>query len=157
MPAEKQQSMTASGLEKLQEELTVLKSVKRKEVIERVKASRCFGLIENSDYETAREDQAFIEGRILTLESLIRNAVIIEEDRQNNDIVSLGKTVSFIEMPYGEEESYTIVGSAEANPIEGLISDDSPIARSLIGRSVGEKVKVKTPDGEIYVKIASIK
>jgi transcription elongation factor GreA len=157
MPAEKQQSMTASGLEKLQEELTELKTVKRKEVIERVKASRCFGLIENSDYETAREDQAFIEGRILTLESLIRNAVIIEEDVQNNDTVSLGKTISFIEMPDGEEESYTIVGSAEANPIEGLISADSPIARSLIGRSVGEKVKVKTPDGEIYVKIISIK
>ncbi|MGB3261181.1 transcription elongation factor GreA [Paenisporosarcina sp.] len=157
MPAEKQQSMTASGLEKLQEELTVLKSVQRKEVIERVKASRCFGLIENSDYETAREDQAFIEGRILTLESLIRNAVIIEEDVQNNDTVSLGKTISFIEMPDGEEESYTIVGSAEANPIEGLISADSPIARSLIGRSVGEQVKVKTPDGEIYFKIVSIK
>ena len=157
MPAEKQQSMTASGLEKLQEELTVLKSVKRKEVIERVKASRCFGLIENSDYETAREDQAFIEGRILTLESLIRNAVIIEDDRQNNDTVLLGKTISFIEMPDGEEESYTIVGSAEANPIEGLISDDSPIARSLIGRTIGEQVKVKTPDGEIYVKIISIK
>ncbi|MCZ8536107.1 transcription elongation factor GreA [Paenisporosarcina quisquiliarum] len=157
MPAEKQQSMTASGLEKLQEELTVLKTVKRKEVIERVKASRCFGLIENSDYETAREDQAFIEGRILTLESLIRNAVIIEEDVQNNDTVSLGKTISFIEMPDGEEESYTIVGSAEADPIEGLISADSPIARNLIGCTVGEQVKVKTPDGEIYVKIVSIK
>lgn len=121
MLREKNHYITANGLEKLQEELTALKTVKRKDVIERVKASRCFGLIENSDYETAREDQAFIEGRIFTLESLIHNVIIIEEDVHNNDIVLLGKTVSFIEMPEGTEESYTIVGSAEADPIEGLI------------------------------------
>ena len=156
MPADKKQSITASGLANLQEELTRLKTVNRKEVIERVKASRCFGLIENSDYETAREDQAFIEGRILTLESWIRNAVIIEENDLNTDTVTIGKTISFMEMPDGEEETYTIVGSAEADPMNGLISADSPIASKLIGRTVGEIVKVNTPNGEINVKIASI-
>ncbi|MDX1702264.1 MAG: GreA/GreB family elongation factor, partial [Melioribacteraceae bacterium] len=84
-------------------------------------------------------------------------AVIIEEDEKNNDIVSLGKTVSFVEIPDGDQETYTIVGSAEADPIEGLISNDSPIAKSLIGRSVGDQVKVLTPGGEIDVKIVSIK
>lgn len=157
VPADKKQSITASGLENLQEELKVLITVKRKEVIERVKASRCFGLIENSDYETAREDQAFIEGRILTLESWIRNAVIIEDNDLNPEVVSLGQTISFLEMPDGEEETYTIVGSAEADPLNGLISADSPIASKLMGRTIGEIVKVKTPNGEINVKIVSIK
>jgi transcription elongation factor GreA len=150
--------MTAAGKQKLADELEFLKTVKRKEVVERIKIARSFGdLSENSEYDSAKEDQAFVEGRISTLESMIRNAVIIEEDEQNNDIVSLGKTVSFIEIPDGDEETYTIVGSAEADPMEGLISNDSPIAKSLIGRSVGDQVKVLTPGGEMDVKIVSIK
>lgn len=149
--------MTAAGKQKLADELEFLKTVKRKEVVERIKIARSFGdLSENSEYDSAKEDQAFVEGRISTLESMIRNAVIIAEDEQNNDIVSLGKTVSFIEVPDGEEETYTIVGSAEADPMEGLISNDSPIAKSLIGRSVGDQVKVLTPGGEMDVKIVSI-
>ncbi|MFX3674459.1 MAG: transcription elongation factor GreA [Paenisporosarcina sp.] len=158
MSTEKQYPMTAAGKKKLSDELEFLKTVKRKEVVERIKVARSFGdLSENSEYDSAKEDQAFVEGRISTLESMIRNAVIIEEDEKNNDIVSLGKTVSFIEIPDGDKETYTIVGSAEADPIEGLISNDSPIAKSLIGRKVGEQVKVVTPGGEMDVKIVSIK
>lgn len=157
MATEKQYPMTVAGKQKLADELDFLKTVKRKEVVERIKVARSFGdLSENSEYDSAKEDQAFVEGRIVTLESMIRNAVIIEGNEQDNDIVSLGKTVSFIEVPDGEEETYTIVGSAEADPIEGLISNDSPIAKSLIGRSVGDQVKVLTPGGEMDVKITSI-
>lgn len=149
--------MTIAGKQKLAHELDFLKTVKRKEVVERIKVARSFGdLSENSEYDSAKEDQAFVEGRIVTLESMIRNAVIIEGNEKDNDIVSLGKTVSFIEVPDGEEETYKIVGSAEADPIEGLISNDSPIAKSLIGRSVGDQVKVLTPGGEMDVKITSI-
>lgn len=149
--------MTVAGKQKLADELDFLKTVKRKEVVERIKVARSFGdLSENSEYDSAKEDQAFVEGRIVTLESMIRNAVIIEGNEKDNHIVSLGKTVSFIEVPDGEEETYKIVGSAEADPIEGLISNDSPIAKSLIGRSVGDQVKVLTPGGEMDVKITSI-
>ncbi|QBP40832.1 MULTISPECIES: transcription elongation factor GreA [Paenisporosarcina] len=156
MSTEKKFPMTVVGKKKLTDELDFLKTVKRKEIVERIKVARSFGdLSENSEYDSAKEDQAFIEGRIITLESMIRNAVIIEEDAQTS-LVSLGKTVSFIEVPDGDEETYTIVGSAEADPVEGLISNDSPIAKSLIGRSVGDQVKVLTPGGEMDVKITSI-
>ena len=94
--------MTVAGKQKLADELDFLKTVKRKEVVERIKVARSFGdLSENSEYDSAKEDQAFVEGRIVTLESMIRNAVIIEGNGQDNDIVSLGKTVSFIEVPDG--------------------------------------------------------
>jgi transcription elongation factor GreA len=157
LATEKQYPMTVAGKQKLADELDFLKTVKRKEVVERIKIARSFGdLSENSEYDSAKEDQAFVEGRIVTLESMIRNAVIIEGNEKDNDIVSLGKTVSFIEVPDGEEETYTIVGSAEADPIEGLISNDSPIAKSLIGRSVGDQVRVLTPGGDMDVKITSI-
>ena len=102
-----------------------------------------------------KEDQAFVEGRISTLESMIRNAVMIEGEG-NNDIVTLGKTVTFVEIPDGDEETYTIVGSAEADPIEGLISNDSPIAKGLIGKTTGDQVKILTPGGEMDVEIKTI-
>ncbi|QUG42183.1 transcription elongation factor GreA [Psychrobacillus sp. INOP01] len=156
MSTEKQYPMTVAGKQKLQDELTHLITVKRKEVVERIKIARSFGdLSENSEYDSAKEDQAFVEGRISTLESMIRNAVIIEEEG-NNDIVTLGKTVTFVEIPDGDEETYTIVGSAEADPIEGLISNDSPIAKGLIGKSTGDRVKILTPGGEMDVEIKTI-
>ena len=153
---EKQYPMTVAGKQKLQDELTHLITVKRKEVVERIKIARSFGdLSENSEYDSAKEDQAFVEGRISTLESMIRNAVIIEGEG-NNDIVTLGKTVTFVEIPDGDEETYTIVGSAEADPIEGLISNDSPIAKGLIGKTTGDRVKILTPGGEMDVEIKTI-
>ncbi|WP_213422892.1 transcription elongation factor GreA [Bhargavaea massiliensis] len=156
MSTEKKFPMTQAGKEKLLEELEYLKTVKRKEVVERIKVARSFGdLSENSEYDSAKEDQAFIEGRISTLESMIRNAEIIE-DNGDDDRVQLGKTVTFKEVPDGDEESYTIVGSAEADPFEGRISNDSPIARGLLGRTVGDRVKIMTPGGEMDVEIVSI-
>jgi transcription elongation factor GreA len=150
--------MTKEGKEKLEQELEYLKTVKRKEVVERIKIARGFGdLSENSEYDAAKDEQAFVESRIQMLETMIRNAVIIEEDKENPDVVSLGKSVTFIELPDGEEETYTIVGSAEADPFEGKISNDSPIAKSLLGRRVGDEVTVQTPGGEMLVKIVAVK
>ncbi|AMX82808.1 transcription elongation factor GreA [Geobacillus thermoleovorans] len=158
MANEKQYPMTKEGKEKLEQELEYLKTVKRKEVVERIKIARGFGdLSENSEYDAAKDEQAFVESRIQMLENMIRNAVIIEEDKENPDVVSLGKSVTFIELPDGEEETYTIVGSAEADPFEGKISNDSPIAKSLIGRRVGDEVTVQTPGGEMLVKIVAVK
>lgn len=149
--------MTAAGKEKLQQELEHLKSVKRKEVVERIKIARSFGdLSENSEYDSAKEEQAFVEGRITTIENMIRNAKIIEEDELTGDVVMLGRSVTFVELPDGEEETYTIVGSAEADPFEGKISNDSPIAKSLLGKKVDDEVTVQTPGGEMNVRITKI-
>ncbi|AIY05209.1 transcription elongation factor GreA [Planococcus sp. PAMC 21323] len=157
MANDKQFPMTAAGKQKLEDELDFLKTIKRKEVVERIKIARDFGdLSENAEYDSAKEDQAFVEGRISTLESMIRNAVIINENESNKDVVRLGTTVTFIEVPDGDQESYTIVGSAEADPLEGRISNDSPIAKSMIGRTIGEHVKVLTPGGEMEIKILEI-
>ena len=158
MAQEKVFPMTEEGKLKLEQELEYLKTVKRKEVVERIKIVRSFGdLSENSEYDSAKDEQAFVEGRITTLENMIRNAKIIEEDVENSSIVSLGKSVTFVELPDGDEETYTIVGSAEADPFEGKISNDSPIAKSLMGKQIGDQVTVQTPGGDMSVKIVSVK
>lgn len=155
MITEKKFPMTEEGKKKLEEELEQLKTVKRKEVVERIKIARGFGdLSENSEYDSAKEEQAFVEGRITTLEGMIRNAVIISE--ANTDEVQLGTTVTFVELPDGDEETYTIVGSAEADPLEGRISNDSPIAKGLLGGKKGDEMKISTPGGDMSVKIVSI-
>ncbi|MBS4176252.1 transcription elongation factor GreA [Lederbergia citrea] len=157
MAREKVFPMTEAGKEKLEQELEYLKSVRRKEVVERIKIARSFGdLSENSEYDSAKEEQAFVEGRITTLENMIRNAKIIQDDELNSDTVTLGKTVTFVELPDGDEETYTIVGSAEADPFEGKISNDSPIAKSLLGHKVDQEVTVQTPGGEMRVRLVSI-
>ncbi len=150
--------MTQEGKEKLEQELHYLKTERRQEVVERIKVARDFGdLSENSEYDAAKDEQAFVESRIAQVEKMIRNAVIIENDDQNPNMVSLGKSVTFQELPDGDKETYTIVGSAEADPFEGKISNDSPMAQSLIGQEVGSEVSVTTPGGEIYVKIIDVK
>lgn len=156
MITEKKFPMTEAGKIKLEEELEQLKTVKRKEVVERIKIARGFGdLSENSEYDSAKEEQAFIEGRITTVEGMIRNAVIISE--ANTDEVQLGSTVTFKELPDGDEETYTIVGSAEADPLEGRISNDSPIAKGLLGGKKGDEMKISTPGGDMTVVITAIK
>ncbi|MGN8645590.1 transcription elongation factor GreA [Gracilibacillus sp. HCP3S3_G5_1] len=157
MAEEKEFYMTEEGLKKLEEELEYLKTERRQEVVERIKIARDFGdLSENSEYDAAKDEQAFVESRIVQVENMIRNAVIIKNEDENPDVVSLGRTITFQELPDGEEESYTIVGSAEADPFEGKISNDSPIAKSLLGRSIGEEVVVPTPAGDMNVKIISV-
>ncbi|EIQ6338799.1 transcription elongation factor GreA [Listeria monocytogenes] len=157
MATEKVFPMTLDGKAKLENELQELKTVKRKEVVERIKIARSFGdLSENSEYDSAKDEQAFVEGRITTIENMIRNAQIIDAAEAHNGLVTLGNTVTFIELPDGEEETYTIVGSAEADPFEGKISNDSPIAKGLLGHKEGEKVTIQTPAGDMSVKIEKI-
>ncbi|HEX7063784.1 MAG TPA: transcription elongation factor GreA [Bacillales bacterium] len=157
MAEEKKHYMTVEGKKKLEDELEMLKTEKRKEVVERIKVARGFGdLSENSEYDAAKDEQAFVESRISQLEEMIRHAEIIEEDESHPDLVTIGKSVTFKELPDGDEEIYTIVGSAESDPFEGKISNDSPMAKSLIGRSVGEEVIVPTPGGDLNVKIVQV-
>jgi transcription elongation factor GreA len=155
---EKVYPMTLDGKAKLEQELEELKTVKRGEIIERIKVARSFGdLSENSEYESAKDEQAFVEGRITTLENMIRFAEIIDNEGVDSDEVSIGKTVVFTELPDGDEEEYTIVGSAEADPFSGKISNDSPIARALIGKKVNDEVTIATPGGDMLVKITEVK
>ena len=157
MATEKSYYMTQEGKDKLENELEYLKTEKRQEVVERIKIARDFGdLSENSEYDAAKDEQAFVESRIAQVENMIRNAVIIENDDENPNKVTLGKSVTFQELPDGDEETYTIVGSAEADPFEGKISNDSPIAKSLLGKEIGEEVVVATPGGDMNVKIISV-
>ncbi len=157
MAKEKEYYMTQEGKEKLEKELEYLKTEKRKEVVERIKVARSFGdLSENSEYDAAKDEQAFVESRIAQLEKMIRNAVIIEDSDENPNVVTIGKKVKFIELPDGDEETYMIVGSAESDPLEGKISNDSPMAKSLIGKKIGDEVVVQTPGGELNVKIIEV-
>lgn len=149
--------MTLEGKAKLEAELEELKVVKRQEIIERIKIARSFGdLSENSEYEAAKDEQAFVNGRITTLENMIRFAEIIDDKNVAEDEVSLGRSVTFIELPNGDEETYTIVGSAEADPMEAKISNESPIALSLLGKKVGDVVSVSTPGGAFDIKIVKV-
>ncbi|MFD2255019.1 transcription elongation factor GreA [Lactococcus formosensis subsp. bovis] len=155
---EKTFPMTKEGLEKLEQELDNLKLVKRPEVIERIKIARSYGdLSENSEYEAAKDEQAFIEGRISTVETMIRYAEIVDNANIDKNEVALGKAVVFQESGDDEEEEYEIVGTAEADPFSGKISNESPIAQALIGRKVGDVVKIPLPMGEIEVKIVDVK
>lgn len=157
MAIEKSYYMTEDGKKKLEEELEYLKTDRRQEVVERIKVARDFGdLSENSEYDAAKDEQAFVETRIVQVEQMIRNAVIIENDDQNPNVVGLGKSVTFKELPDEEEETYLIVGSAEADPFEGKISNDSPMARAMIGKEVGDIVNVPTPGGEFEVEILKV-
>ncbi len=146
--------LSAAGIAALQAELAELVGGRRPEIIARIKAARELGdLSENADYESARREQSFAEGRIRTIEDLLRNAVVID-DLERNHLVSLGSTV-VVEVD-GDEESYTVVGSAEADPNARRISDGSPIGRALIGHAAGDEVLVRTPRGEVHYRIVSV-
>ncbi len=157
MMTEKVYPMTLEGKEKLENELNELKVVKRKEVVERIKIARGFGdLSENSEYESAKDEQAFIEGRISTIENMLQNAQIIDSSNSKEGEVTLGRSVIFKELPDGIEEEYTIVGKAEADPFSGKISNESPIAQALLGKTVGDKVQINTPGGTMEVEITNV-
>ncbi len=155
--AEKQVMLTEEGLKKLEEKLDHLKTVRRGAVAERIKQAIEFGDIsENSEYEDAKNEQAFIEGEIMTLEKMLRNSHIIEEG-VNNDTVHLGCTVIIKDLEFNEDLEYTIVGSAEADPTEFKISNESPVGEAIIGQQVGSTVEVHVPAGVLKYKIVEIK
>jgi transcription elongation factor GreA len=152
---EKPQYVSADGLKKLQAELEELRTTKRQEVADRIHAAMEFGdYSENSELEQAKNDQAFLEGRIMTLEQTIKNAVLIDET-EKHDLVEIGSKVT-IEAD-GHKENYVIVGSAEASPAEGKISNESPVGRALMGHRPGETVRMSVPAGTIEMKIVSIR
>ncbi|WP_057896220.1 transcription elongation factor GreA [Liquorilactobacillus oeni] len=158
MAEEKIYPMTLEGKKKLEEELNTLKTSKRAEVIERIKIARGFGdLSENSEYESAKDEQSFVEGRIKTVEQMLNHAEIIDNDKVAKNEIAVGKTVTFKELPDEEPETYTIVGAAEADPFSGKISNESPIAKGLVGHKLGENVDIETPGGAMKVKIIEVK
>ena len=154
--ADKPVYLTKEGKEKLQEELEYLTTVRRREVAEAIKSAKEEGdLSENSAYDEAKLNQGFLEGRVQTIENQLRNAVIIDKNGKS-DKVSIGSTVTVEEEGFGEE-TYQIVGSAEADPLEGKISNESPIGMALIGAKVGDQVKAETPGGETIFKVVKVK
>ena len=149
--------LTRDGLKKLQEELDELKTVHRREVNERIRQAKEFGDIsENAEYEDAKQEQAFVEGRILKLEGMIRNARIIDQSDFIADAVHLGAMVKVKELSSGRSHEFTIVGSAEADPKNARLSNESPLGRALMGRKQGDVVDVTTPRGQMKYKVESI-
>ena len=154
---EKKNLLTYAGLKKLEDELHDLKVVKRKEVAEKIKEARGQGdLSENAEYDAAKEEQGEIESRIIQLENLLRNAEVIDEDVLKMDVVNLGSKVTVLDVEFDEEMEYTIVGSTEADPMNGRISNESPLGMALLGQKVGATVMADTPDGEVAFKILNI-
>jgi transcription elongation factor GreA len=149
--------LTKEGFQKLQEELEYLRTTKRQEVAARLHEAMEGGeLIENAEYEAAKNEQAFVEGRIQELEMLLATARIIEENsKDKNGAVQVGSKVTIKEDGY-DSETYSIVGAAEANPREGKISNESPIGKAIIGHAAGETVPVETPDGTYKVRIVKV-
>jgi len=155
--AEKDVFLTLEGLKKLEEELDRLKTVRRREVAERIKQALAFGDIsENSEYDEAKNEQAQLEERIAKLEAMLRNAKLIDDDEISTDIVTMGSKVVVKDLEFDEEMEYTIVGSAEADPFNGKISNESPVGSALLGKKKGDIVEVQVPDGIIKYEIISI-
>lgn len=157
--ATKETILTVEGLRKLEDELENLRTVRRQEVAERLKVAISYGdLSENSEYDDAKSEQAFIEGRILELEQMVNTATIIDEAANKaSGIVNLGSTVVVRDVETGDEDVYTIVGTTEADPFKNRISNESPVGAAIIGQKVGTEVVVDTPVGELTYKIVEIK
>lgn len=155
--SEKKYLITNDGLRKLEEELEYLKTVKRKEVTEKIKVARGYGdLSENSEYDEAKNEQAFLEGRIAEIENKLKNIELIDESEITTDVVSIGSMVTLYDYTFEEEVTYTIVGSAESDTFENKISNESPVGSELIGKKVGEEFIVNTPGGNCKYKIVNI-
>ena len=152
---EQQTFLTREGYQKLDQELNYLRTTRRQQVARRLHEALTEGdLLENAELEDARNEQAFVEGRILRLETILHHAVIIEEDGPR-DTVGLGSHVTVVE-GNGPPETYHMVGSAEADPTQGLISNESPLGRALMGRKVGDTAEVNAPDGVLVFEIVGI-
>ena len=154
---EKKIVLTYEGMRKMEEELIDLKTVKRKVVAQKIKEARAQGdLSENAEYDAAKEEQGEIETRIVELEKMLRNAEVIDEDEINVDHVALGNKVRLYDEEFEEEVVYSIVGSTEANPVEGKISNESPVGKALIGAKAGDVVEAQTPAGIGRFKVLEI-
>jgi transcription elongation factor GreA len=155
--AEKEVLLTPDGLAKLEKELEQLKTVRRREVAARIKQALEFGDIsENSEYDDAKNEQAFVEGRILALEKTLRNARVIEADVGSDELVTIGTKVKLKDLENGEIFDYTLVGSAEADPSQAKISNESPVGKAVMGQRVGATVEVNAPAGIIRYQILGI-
>lgn len=153
----KQILLTDEGLKKLETELEELKTVKRKDIAEKIKVAISFGdLSENSEYDEAKNEQAFVEARIAQLEAMLKNAKVIDESEISTDVVNVGSKVLVYDREFEEEVTFSIVGSTEADPKNGKISDESPIGKALISHKVGDVVEVEVPDGTIVFEIRDI-
>lgn len=155
---EKQEILTQEGYNKIEEEVENLKTVRRKEVAERIKVAISFGdLSENAEYDEAKNEQAQVEERIVKLENILRKAVIIDESQIDSNIVTIGSTVKVYDTDFEEEVEYTIVGSAEADPYNGKISNESPVGSAFIGKHKGDDVEIQVPNGVVIYKILDIR
>ncbi len=155
--AEKPIFLTPEGRAKLEAELETLVTVRRSEIAQRIHSAKEEGdIMENSAYDEAKNEQAFVEGRIMTIEQMLKNAVMIDPTRAK-DQVAIGSFVSVVERGKRDEEVFQIVGSAEADPGRGRISNESPVGRALMGKREGDEVQVRIPDGVRYLKIKDIK
>ena len=152
----KEYKLTAERLEELKNELNFLQTVREKEVAEQIKEARSFGdLSENSEYDEAKNEQGKLYSRIGELQEILENCVVIEED-QDTDVVRMGCTVTVLDTEFGDEETYKVVGSQEADPMNGAISDESPVGKAMLDAKVGKTVIAETPAGELKYKIVAI-
>lgn len=157
MNVSKEVILTENGVKNIEKELEELKSVRRREVAARIKQAIEFGDIsENSEYEDAKNEQAFIEGRIITLEKMLRNAKVIEGTNRNTNEVNIGSTVKLKDLEFGDEFEYTIVGSMEAEPDANKISNESPVGKAILGQKKGDIVEVTVPAGVLKYEIVDI-
>jgi len=155
--AEKKTILTYEGLKELENELSTLKTVKRKEIAEKIKEARGQGdLSENAEYDAAKEEQARVEARIAILDKMLRNAEVVDEDELDRNTIGIGSKVILHDEEFDEDVEYAIVGSPEANPIAGRISNESPLGMALVGKKQDDMVEVPAPDGIIKYKVVSI-
>lgn len=155
--ATKEIILTTEGLEKLENELEQLRTVRRKEVAEKIKIALSFGdLSENSEYDEAKNEQAMVESRIAQIEAMLKNVKVLDETELSTDQINVGSKVKVKDIEFDEVVQYYIVGSTEADPTQGKISDESPVGKALINRKVGDVVEVETPGGLVPFEIMEI-
>ena len=149
--------LTTEGHQKLEQELEQLKTVRRKEVSEKIKVALSFGdLSENSEYDEAKNEQAMVEARIAEVEQMLKNASVLDEAGITTDTIGVGSVIRIRHMKLGREDTYKIVGSTEASPLQKKISDESPVGKALLGHHVGDVVEVETPSGIIEYEVLEI-
>ena len=153
----KEYKLSAERLEELKQELTYLKTVKEKEVADLIKEARTFGdLSENSEYDEAKNEQGKLYSRIAEVENILANYVVIEENTDDTDVVGMGSKITVKDVATGEEESYQVVGSQEADPMNGRISEESPFGKALLGKAIGDVAVVEAPAGNIEYQVVAI-